>query len=193
MLWLTLGLDNEKNRKSEVSNLQKMIAEFIRQDLRELNCLCCKIKQLRYSIGEKTGSASIVMSYLNYDYDIIKNAGVKLVGWPRDIAFQKPGSIGSVTDLRAIWSAIEQKELYMKPLSDEEKTALRPQIINQPDTNTTDQQSTANLKKKRRERSDKRKPCGPRKRASNEENDCDVADSISHRSEMVAKRRRVDN
>jgi hypothetical protein len=137
-----------------------MIAKFIRQDLRELNCLCCKIKQLRYSIGEKTGSASIVMSYLNYDHDIIKNAGVKLVGWPRDIAFQKPGSIGSVTDLHAIWSTIEQKELYMKPLSDEEKTALRPQI-NQPDTNTTDQQSIANLKKKRCERSNKGKPRGP--------------------------------
>jgi hypothetical protein len=169
-----------------------MITEFIRQDLRELNCLCCKIKQLRYSIGEKTGSASIVMSYLNYDHDIIKNAGVKLVRWPRDIAFQKPGSIGSITDLRVIWSTIEQKELYMKPLSDEEKTALRPQI-NQPNINTTDQQLTANLKKKRRKCSDKGKPHGPRKRASNEENDCDVADSISHRSEMVAKRRRVDN
>jgi hypothetical protein len=78
--------------------------------------------------GEKSGSGIIVMQYLNYEEDVVKKAGLKLVGWLPDVEFCKPGAIGSVTDLCQLWGAIEHRELYFQPLTIEEKTALQPQV-----------------------------------------------------------------
>jgi hypothetical protein len=78
--------------------------------------------------GEKSGSGMIVMQYLNYEEDIIKKARLKLVGWPPDVEFCKPGAIRSVTDLHQLWGAIECRELYFWPLTIEEKTALQLQV-----------------------------------------------------------------
>jgi hypothetical protein len=46
--------------------------------------------------GEKSGSGTIVMQYLNYEEDIVKKARLKLVGWPPDVEFCKPGVLDSV-------------------------------------------------------------------------------------------------
>jgi len=118
------------------------------------------------------------MSYVNYDDDIVKNAGVKLAGWPSDIPFQKPASIGAVTDLRAIWGAIERKELHFGRVSAEDRRkAFR---LPMDEVNGPDQQQSK--KKRRRERSDKGKSRGPRKKSATttENDDCvenDIADS----------------
>jgi hypothetical protein len=122
------------------------------------------------------------MQYQNYQDEIMKNAGMKLVGWPADVEFRKPGAIGATSDLRKIWKAIECKELYFRALTNQESDALIPQIaagVTDPrelashDTNLQDQQSIP--KRKRRERSDKGKPRGPRKQASRTENDENIS------------------
>jgi hypothetical protein len=113
------------------------------------------------------------MNYKNYTEAIVKNALHKLVGWPESVPFCKPGSIGAVTDLREIWSAIQSKQIFFRKITEEEAADLRCR------TNQDDQEEANNddgdadrqvintgnlLKRKRKERSDKGKARGPKKR-----------------------------
>ena len=113
--------------------------------------------------GEKTGNAKAVMNYQNYEDDIMRNNGVKLVGWPSGIKMTKPGLIGAVTDLREIWSAIEKKQLRFEELTVGEKAALKSSSV----------QASSNpdaVVRKRKARSDKGISRGPRKKKDSDEN-----------------------
>ncbi|KAI0050536.1 hypothetical protein FA95DRAFT_1457871, partial [Auriscalpium vulgare] len=47
------------------------------------------------------------MNYDNYDNVIVAVYRVKLVGWPADIPFCKPGALSRVDELRTLRDAIQ--------------------------------------------------------------------------------------
>jgi hypothetical protein len=116
-------------------------------------------------VGEKTGNARAVMNYRNYEHDIMRNNGVKLVGWPSGIQMTKPGLIGAVTDLREIWSAIEKKQLRFEELTLGENAALRTPSV-QANSNPD---AVVPSVRKRKARSDKGVSRGPRKKKDSDE------------------------
>jgi hypothetical protein len=101
------------------------------------------------------------MNYRNYEHDIMKNNGVKLVGWPGGIQMTKPGLIGAVTDLREIWSAIERKELHFEQLTPDEIAALKSSSVQ---TSSDPNDPAVPSSRKRKARSDKGVSRGPRKK-----------------------------
>ncbi|KAH7917661.1 hypothetical protein BV22DRAFT_976618, partial [Leucogyrophana mollusca] len=47
------------------------------------------------------------MNYDNYEITIMKNLGIKLVGWPADVRFMSPSKICTVMEIRALRDALK--------------------------------------------------------------------------------------
>ncbi|KAH7923676.1 hypothetical protein BV22DRAFT_1014944 [Leucogyrophana mollusca] len=64
--------------------------------------------------GRKT---TPVMNYDNYEIAIMKNMGIKLVGWPIDVPFMSPSKICTVTEIRKLRDALKDGSCHWVTMS----------------------------------------------------------------------------
>lgn len=105
------------------------------------------------------------MNYSNYDTQVIQRLGVKLVGWTYHEVVS-PYEIHTIDDLRTLHNALVCGACFWLRLSKRELAAHKTDIEQREAAGET-------VTKKRKERSDKGVPKGPRKKTSRQEADSD--------------------
>lgn len=95
-----------------------------------MQCSQSRLQQadLHCYTGEASGDASATMQYVDYESNICNTHGVKIVGWPLTVPFKKPSSIGSLSDLTLLHSAVVSGELRWVKIPDAELAALRKSL-----------------------------------------------------------------
>ena len=127
---------------------------------------------------------SAAMNYQNYDTQIILRLGVKLVGWTYS-KLVSPYEIYTIDDLRTLHGALVCGACFWMRLSKREMTRHKADVEKRESMGEV-------VRKKRKERSDKGVPKGPKKKQSAQDSE---ADESSDKDEMEAgpsKRRKVD-
>ncbi|CAK5263329.1 unnamed protein product [Mycena citricolor] len=99
---------------TSAKKLRKAIAEFIERSLQD-------------AVRDQT-SNRIPMSYKNYDVDIRARFHISLSGWPSDIPFATPSTIGQTIDLRRIWESIESGHMRWACMSKDEIEDLNQEL-----------------------------------------------------------------
>ncbi|KIN96911.1 hypothetical protein M404DRAFT_161846 [Pisolithus tinctorius Marx 270] len=82
---------------------------------------------LNNTTGQATNKRNIVMNYLNYEHSIILAYGVKLVGWPTDVKFVNPSSIGIISEVIRLRDALRSGTCFWKKLSKRERQEFSAQ------------------------------------------------------------------
>ena len=87
------------------------------------------------------------MNYDQYDYQIVRRWGVRLVGWPRDLDFKSPSKMHNVSDLQTLRDALQAKTCRWIKLNHQEQQEFEQDIKRR--------EAEGSLKKKeRKKRSD---------------------------------------
>ncbi|KIO07401.1 hypothetical protein M404DRAFT_23904 [Pisolithus tinctorius Marx 270] len=74
-------------------------------------------KTILDGLRQATNKRNIIMNYLNYERSIILAYGVKLVGWPTDVKFVNPSSIGVISEVIRLRDALCSGACFWKKLS----------------------------------------------------------------------------
>ncbi|KAI6148042.1 hypothetical protein BKA82DRAFT_3979074, partial [Pisolithus tinctorius] len=82
---------------------------------------------LNIATGQATNKRNIIMNYLNYEHSIILAYGVKLVGWPTDVKFVNPSSIGVISKVIRLRDALCSSACFWKKLSKRERQEFSAQ------------------------------------------------------------------
>ncbi|KAF8578461.1 hypothetical protein K439DRAFT_1621327 [Ramaria rubella] len=80
---------------------------------------------LQADLAKATGVKNIHVFYTDQHEDQVQTYGYALEGWPLTSKFRLLSDIGSVSDLQAVWDALEKDELRWVKLSTIELTACR--------------------------------------------------------------------
>lgn len=101
------------------------------------------------------------MNYINYDVAIVQQRRVRLVGWPKSVAFVNPSLIGTVGDIRTLRDELKCGQCHWVKLT---ASQLKAHIKNLDDR----REQGLSVGTKRKPRSDKGKK---RKRTDDKENE----------------------
>jgi hypothetical protein len=127
--------------------------------------------------------ASAAMNYQNYDAQIILRLGVKLVGWTYH-SLVSPYEIYTIDDLRTLHDALVCGACFWMRLSEGEMTQHKADIEKRESMGEV-------VGKKRKERSDKGVPKGPKRKQGAHEDDEDSGKEDEPEA-GPSKRRKVD-
>ncbi|KIN94170.1 hypothetical protein M404DRAFT_72877, partial [Pisolithus tinctorius Marx 270] len=84
-------------------------------------------KMILDGLRQATNKRNIVMNYLNYERSIILAYSIKLVGWPTDIKFVNPSSIGVISEVIRLRDALRSGACFWKKLSKRERQEFSAQ------------------------------------------------------------------
>lgn len=126
------------------------------------------------------------MNYQNYDTQVIQRLGVKLVGWTHH-ELVSPYEIHCVDDLRTLHAALVCGACFWMRLSKGEVARHKADVEKREAAGEV-------VKKKRKERSDKGVPKGPKKKVGTSDDEEDGAEAGPSKKRKVdkAKRKKVD-
>ncbi|KAF7292131.1 hypothetical protein MIND_01240100 [Mycena indigotica] len=149
-----------------------------RMSTTQLRQYCTKfIKNgLAHTAGKETR-----MNYDNYPNAIILNLRVHLVGWPEGCPWMSPSAISTISQLRCLARAINQKECYWKEVeSDEEQEQIEKEyadLVEAGKRPTPTGQSRATRSDKGRKRGKQRKSAAVEEHDSRDETSPDERES----------------
>ncbi|KAF8582268.1 hypothetical protein K439DRAFT_1618347 [Ramaria rubella] len=83
---------------------------------------------LQAGLVKATGVNNIRVFYTDQHEDQVQTYSYVLEGWPLTLKFRLPSDIGLVSDLQAVWNALEKDELRWVKLSTIELTARREAV-----------------------------------------------------------------